>query len=126
MAERTGILRCSLLTAGLCLCFVAPGLADPAQTAIPATMRRLPSVKAHIVQHIPANAEIDVSSCAGGWCYGSWRNLFGYIPARAVEAGPPVAMGPPPFAVAPPVVGPAFGWGGPYAGASWGYGWRRW
>ena len=47
MAERTGILRCALLAAGMCLCFVAPSLADPAQTAIPATMRRLPSAKAH-------------------------------------------------------------------------------
>ncbi len=117
-----------LLVTGMCLGFVAPSLADPAETAIPATMRRLPSVKSRIVQRIPANAEIDVSHCAGGWCYGSWRNLFGYIPARAVAAGPPPDGGFPPVAMAPPpvVVAPAFGWSGPYVGATWGYGWRRW
>ena len=134
MAETTMVLRGALLVAGMCLGFAATSFADPAETAFPATMRKMPNVKARVVQHIPANAEIDVSHCAGGWCYGSWRDRFGYIPARAVAAGPPpeggfppAAMGPPPVAVAPPVVvGSAFGWGGPYVGATWGYGWRRW
>jgi hypothetical protein len=112
----------------MCLGVVTPGLAEPAQTAIPATMHSLPSVKSRVVQHIPANAEIDVSSCAGGWCYGSWRDRFGYVPAGAVAVGPPAGGGFPPVAMAPPpvVVGPAFGWGGPYVGGAWGYGWRRW
>ncbi len=91
-------------------------------------MRAAPSGKARVVQRIPANAEIDLSSCDRGWCYSSWRNLFGYIPADVVVAGGPSGdFGPPPMAVAPPVViAPAFGWGGPYIGGGWGYGWRRW
>lgn len=123
-------MRRTLLAAGVSLSLVAPSLADPAQTLTPATMHKLPSVKSHIVQHIPAAAQIDVSSCAGGWCYGSWRDLFGYIPAGAVAGGPPpveVAPAAPPLVVAPSVVvGPTWGWGGPYVGGGWGYGWRRW
>ena len=91
------------------------------------------------MQSVPANAEIDLQNCTGEWCFASWRNRAGYIPAFAVgEAGapqgfamepapPPVAMGPPPVVVDTPVyVAPAYGWGGPYVGFGWGYGWRRW
>ena len=53
----------------------------------PAAMRRAPSAHSHIVQTIPANAQIDVENCSGGWCYASWRNLFGYVPAFAVAQG---------------------------------------
>jgi hypothetical protein len=128
---RTGILRRFLLAAFAGLGFVWPALADPAVTTAPATMRRAPNPHAHIVQTIPPNAQIDLSNCSGDWCYASWRNLFGYIPAFAVaQAGPPsgaFAPLPPPVVVAAPpvVVGPAWGWGGPCVGASWGYE-RRW
>ncbi len=115
-------MRRSLLAAGLCLGVVAPSFAEPAQTMAPATMHKLPSVRARVVQLIPANAEIDVSSCTAGWCYASWRNLFGYIPADAIVAGAaPLAAAPPPV-----VAAPAWGWDGPYFGVGWGYGWRRW
>ena len=116
--------------AGLSL--VVPAFAEPAVTTAPATMHRAPSEHSRVVQNIPPNAEIDLSHCSGDWCYASWRNLFGYIPAFAVaEAGLPpgaVAPLPPPVVVAPPpvVVAPAFGWGGPYVGVGWGYGWRHW
>jgi hypothetical protein len=74
-------------------------------------MRRAPNAHSHIVQTIPPNAQIDLEHCSGGWCYASWRNLFGYIPAFAVaEAGPPpmVPLPPPIRVTAPPsVVAPA-------------------
>ena len=129
---KDGNLRRSLVAALACLNLAGPSFAEPSQTIAPATMRKMPSANSRVVQHIPADAEIDVSRCGGGWCYGSWRNLFGYIPADAVVAGPPgveapVAMAPPVAVAAPPVVvGPAWGWGGPYVGFGWGYRWRRW
>jgi hypothetical protein len=123
-------MRRLLFAAAACLGFVGPSLAEPGQTEAPTTMRKMPSVRSGVVQRIPADAEIDVSRCGGGWCYASWRNLFGYIPAFTVaEAGPPPMSPPPPPIVvtAPPiVVAPAFGWGGPYVGGGWGYGWRNW
>jgi hypothetical protein len=129
-AMRTGILRRFLLSAGVGLCLIGPALAEPAITTGPAAMRRAPSAHSRIVQTIPGNAQIDVESCSGGWCYASWRNLFGYVPAFAVAQGgpPPMAAPPPPVVVAAPpiVVAPAFGWGGPYVGGGWGYGWRHW
>jgi len=119
-------LRNVLLAAGLSLALAAPALAAPAVTVTPAIMHRAPSVRSHIVQEIPANAQIDLQGCTGGWCYASWRDLFGYIPSEAVAGdAPPVAAGPP-VVVAPSVVAPAWGWGGPYVGFGWGYGWRRW
>jgi uncharacterized protein YraI len=116
-----------LLATGLSLGLAASALADPGMTGAPVTMRAAPTVNSRVVQHIPANAEIDLSSCDRGWCYASWRNLFGYIPADVVAARPPqFAVGPPVVAAPPVVVAPAWGWGGPYVGAGWGYGWRRW
>jgi hypothetical protein len=86
-------------------------------------MHRAPSVHSHIVQEIPANAQIDLQTCAAGWCYASWRNLFGYIPAASVAGEPPPLVARPPVVVAPSVVvGPTWGWGGPYIG----FGWGRW
>ena len=115
--------------------FAAPSFADPAVTAAPATMRAAASGKARVVQQIPANAEIDLSSCDHGWCYSSWRNLVGYIPAEVVLRGPPQATAPgnelplpvvgaPPTSTAPH----AWGWSGPYVGVSGGagYGWSNW
>jgi hypothetical protein len=127
-------LRRSLLAAGLCFVFPAPSFADPAMTGAPAAMRAAPSGRARVVQQIPANAEIDLSSCSHGWCYSSWRNLFGYIPAKAVVRGPPTtAPGnelPPPVVDAQPAyIAPhAWQWGGPYIGvnAGYGYGWSNW
>ena len=60
-------------------------------TGAPVTMHAAASGKSRVVQRIPANAEIDLSKCKHGWCYASWRNLFGYIPADAVVLGPPPA-----------------------------------
>jgi hypothetical protein len=129
-AMRTRTLRRVLLAAGIGLCLVGPALAEPVITVAPAAMRRAPSAHSHIVQTLPANAQIDVENCSGGWCYASWRNLFGYVPAFAVAQGgpPPMVASPPPVIVAaPPIVAaPAFGWGGPYVGGGWGDGWRHW
>jgi hypothetical protein len=106
--------------AAFCAGAAAPCNAGPAITTAPAAMRRAPNAHSHIVQTVPANAQIDLENCSAGWCSASWRNLFGYIPAFAVaEAGPPM--------IAPPVVvAPAFEWGGPYVGGGFGYGWGRW
>jgi hypothetical protein len=126
------ILRRLLLAAGLCVGVAGPCFADPAITTASSAMRHEPGLHSRIVQTIPANAEIDLQNCTGDWCYVSWRNIFGYIPSFAVaQGGPPpgaAAPGPPPVVVAAPpvVVGPVFGWGGPYVGGYWGgYGWRH-
>ncbi len=81
---------------------------------------------------MPANAEVDIQSCARTWCYGSWRCRYGYLPSFVVAQGgpppaPPGAFSPPPpplVVAAPAVVAPApvFHWGGPYVGFSGG-GW---
>ena len=126
-------MRRFLLAAGLCFVFAAPSFADPAMTGAPVTMRAAPSGKARAVQQIPTSAEIDVSKCNRGWCYSSWRNRFGYIPAEAVVEGPPPATLsrnalPPPVVDAQTtiVAPPAPTWSGPYVGFGWGYGWSRW
>ena len=126
-------MRRLLLAAGLCVIFAAPSFADQAMTGAPVTMHATASSKSHVVERIPANAEIDLSKCDHGWCYASWRNLFGYIPADAVVLGPPPATLPgnelpPPVVYALPTYAtpPAWSWGGPYIGGSWGYGWSRW
>jgi hypothetical protein len=121
-------LRRSLFASGLCFIFAAPSFADPAMTGAPGAMRAAPSGKARVVQKIPANAEIDLSSCSHGWCFASWRNLFGYIRADVVVRGPPSAAAgtelPPPVLGAQPaaIPPPAFRWGGPYVGVNGGYG----
>ena len=125
-------MRRLLLAAGLCVGVAGPCFADPAITTASSAMRDEPGLHSRIVQTIPANAEIDLQNCTGDWCYVSWRNIFGYIPSFAVaQGGPPpgaAAPGPPPVVVAAPpvVVGPVFGWGGPYVSGYWGgYGWRH-
>ena len=116
------------LAAALALSLAGTAFAEPAVTGAPTTMRATPSGKAGVVQRIPANAEIDVSSCSHGWCYGSWRNRFGYIPAEAVIASPvSAAVLPPPVVAAPPVaVAPTWRWSGPYVGVGGGFAWRPW
>jgi hypothetical protein len=141
-AERNLILRRLLVAAGLVIGLVGPSFADPAVTTAWSNMRRAPNGHARVVQSVPANAEIDLQTCSGDWCYASWRNRFGWIPTFAVGeadaappavAAPPIVVGAPPVVVdappvvvdAPPVVvGPA--WGGPYVGVGYGWGWRRW
>ena len=119
------ILQRLLLAAGACACLAGPSFAEPAVTTASSNMRRMPNLHSHVVQSVPADAEIDLENCTGDWCYGSWRGISGYLPSFAVAQGspPPVAAAP---AAPPIVVAPAWGWGGPYVGASWGYGWRRW
>ena len=112
-----------------------PAFADPAITVAHSTMRQAASPYSRIVQAVPANAQIDIQSCAGGWCYGSWRGLYGFLPAFAVRGGPPPA--PPPYGFAPPppplvvtapvvVAPPPRSGAHPTWGSAWGYGWRGW
>jgi hypothetical protein len=124
------ILRTPHLAAAFLLA-ASPALAEPVWTNAPSVMRRAPNPAARVVQEIPPSAQIYLKSCRGDWCYASWRNRSGYIPAYAVaEEAPPSDFGAPPVgggAVVvgpPPVAGPGFGWGGPYVGGGWG--WQRW
>jgi uncharacterized protein YraI len=123
-------MRRSILSLSLALAFAAPAFADPARTTAPTIMRAAPTPKARIVQRIPANAEIDMSYCSRDWCYASWRDRFGYLPAAAVAAAPyatgaPGYYGPDYYDYGPPVVvGPWWGWGRPfYYGYGWGHRW---
>ena len=110
----------SVVLATACLGFAESTLAEPADTVSASIMHRTPNAHSRVVQEIPANARIDLSSCSRGWCYASWRDLFGYVPADAVAA----VVAPPPVIVARPVaVAPPWGWGGPYAGVGWGWAW---
>lgn len=113
--------------------FVAPSLASPALTVARSNMRTAANPWSRVVQAVPANAEVDVQSCGGEWCYGSWRGLYGFLPAFAIaERAPPppgvaFAPPPPPFVVTAPAVvapPPVPVWGGPYVGVGWG--WSRW
>ena len=106
--------------------------ADPALTVVPSVMRAAPSVRARPVQEVPANAQIDLTSCSGSWCYSSWRNVFGYLPVNSIEVlpdapPPPAVVVPAPPVIAPPVVVAPWGWGPGYGYRyGYGYGWRRW
>ena len=113
-------MRVFLTALGSCALFAASAAADPATTGAAASMRAAPSAKARVVQRVPANAEIDLSQCSGGWCYTSWRDRFGYLPAAAI-AGPPYPSAP------PPPYGPYGGWSNAAVGPFYfGYGWSRW
>jgi hypothetical protein len=129
-----------LIAAGILGALAGPSFADPAITSASSNMRKAANPYARIVQGVPANAQIDIRSCHGDWCYGSWRGLHGFLPSFAVArggpgpaapAGPPVAFAPPPppLVVTAPVVfapQPAYRWGGPYVGGGFGYGGNRW
>ena len=113
-------MRALLCALGFSAVFAASAAADPAVTGAEAAMRQAPSATARIVQRAPANAEIDLSQCSGAWCYASWRNRFGYLPATVI-AGAPY----PPAAA--PADGPYGSWSGAAVGPfSYGYGWYRW
>ncbi len=121
-------MRRLLLAAGLLCVLVGPALADPAITVSPSNMRRAANPYSPVVQPVPANAQVEIQSCRGGWCYGSWRGLYGFLPSFAVAQGGPPPPGfappPPPLAVTAPVVvapAPVYHWGGPYVGFGWGY-----
>jgi len=97
-----------------------PAQASPAMTSGPTTMYEQPSRRSHVIQVIPANAQIDVEGCGRYWCNASWRDISGFVSVNAVEAGGPLlhsAAPPPPVVFGPPVVVAPFGFG--Y------YGWRR-
>jgi uncharacterized protein YraI len=109
----------------LALGFATSALAAPALTLASAAMRAEPNSRAPIVQMVPPNAQIDVNSCRGPWCYVSWREVFGYMPQRAIDARPyhgalpaePTYGGPAPVVLAPTF---GFGWG---FGHGWGHRW---
>jgi hypothetical protein len=92
--------------------------ASPAMTAHRTSMRAAPSSRAHIVQRIPAHAQIDISDCGEYWCSASWRNLDGYVRVEAIAAN----TGPLAPAAAPPPYGYGYGYGGPYYGSGPYYG----
>jgi uncharacterized protein YraI len=104
---------------GLALC--GPALATPAMTTAPTVMRDAPRPHAHVVQSIPARAQIDIGGCGKLWCSASWRDISGFVSARAVStAGGPAplyAEAPGPVVVGTPVVVAPY-WG-------WGWGWGR-
>ena len=97
--------------------------ASPAQTFRDVAMFQGPSSHSPVVQSIPANAQIDVQSCGRTWCYGSWREIPGFVLAKALVFGgggapygdvappPPYADAPPP----PPVGVQPWGWAGGYS-----------
>jgi hypothetical protein len=117
----------------MALAFAGPSFASPAMTGAPVTMHAAPNGKSRVVQRIPANAEIDLSTCGRGWCQASWRHLSGYIPAEIVVLGPPPATlprneMPPPAVYALPtyVAPPAWRWTGAYVGGNFGFGSGGW
>jgi uncharacterized protein YraI len=108
---------------GVALALCGPAAATPGMTTSPTVMRDAPRSHAHVVQSIPANAQIDIGGCGKYWCSASWRDLSGFVATRAVSTagGPPLyanAIPPGPAYVGPPpvVVAPYYGWG---------WGWRR-
>ena len=114
------MMRALLFALGFSAIFAASAAADPAVTSATAIMREAPSATAQIVQRVPANAEVDISHCSGAWCYASWRDRFGYLPATAI-AGPAYPPAP------PPAYAPYGAWSGGAVGPfSYGYGWYRW
>ncbi len=115
-------MRRGLVALAVCLA-PAAALASPAQTVRPMTMFQGPSSHSAIVQSIPPNAQIDVQSCGKTWCYGSWRQMPGFVLARglAFNGGPaPYTDAPPPaYGYAPPPPPPVeyrpWGWAGGYS-----------
>ena len=131
-------MRRLLLTAGLLGAFIGPSFADPAITVASSYMRKAANPYSRVVQAVPANAQVDIQSCGGDWCYGSWRGRYGFMPSFAVAQGGPTAVAPAPTVVyaappppvvvtAPVVVGGTWGWGWghPYGWGGYGY-WHRW
>jgi len=120
------------MSLAIALIAATPAFAEPAMTETPSVMRRAPLAAAHAVQRVPAHAQIDLGSCAAGWCEASWRDRAGYLPARAISGPPadfsttsPVVAGGRSVGIgAPPVEGGGVTWSGPYVGANWG--WQRW
>ena len=120
---------------GVCVvgALAGPALAELAMTGAPVAMRAGPGGKFRVVQHIPASAEIELSTCRHGWCEASWRHIPGYVPADAVVLGPPPATlpgneMPPPFVNVQPtyVTPPAWRWSGAYVGGNLGFGSGGW
>src|SRR5580658_10664235 len=103
-----------LLTAfGFGLVFSGSALANPAMTTTDTEMLESPKAHAHVVQAIPAHAQVDVENCGPVWCSASWRNIPGFVRANAVVPGgvglrPAYRPPPPPF----------------FRPFGWGYGWH--
>ena len=123
-----------LLAAGFVGVFAGPAVADQAITSASSIMRKAANPRSHIVQSVPAGAEVDIQSCGRSWCYGSWRGRSGYLPSVAVAQGGPSPGAaapapsaffppPPPLAVTAPVIvapAPVYHWGGAYFGVGGG------
>ncbi len=110
-------MRSLILALALGTLAASAAAANPAMTNAPTPMRAAPSRHAHVVQDIPARAQIDISDCGDRWCSASWRDISGYVAVEAITANdaPLERLGPP----GPPVVV------APYFGYGWGYGWHR-
>ena len=72
---------------GFALVFSGSGLANPAMTTTDTEMLESPKPHAHVVQAIPAHAQVDVEGCGPVWCSASWRNIPGYVRASSVLPG---------------------------------------
>jgi uncharacterized protein YraI len=112
-----------------CSLIAGAAVAHPAMTTYDTTMRAAPSGKAHVVQQIPARAQIDVRDCGDSWCAASWRDIDGFVRVDAVGPNEGALVEPRPYYGGPYYGGPYFGgpyFGGPvFVGPVFGYGYYR-
>ncbi len=104
-------------------------VAEPAMTKVPTNMLSGPGPKNPVVQHIPADAAVDLLNCERFWCEISWRHIFGFVPQKSLDIGAvpegapvyeppryqPPRYQPAPVYVYPPPPPPPV-WGGVYIG----------
>ena len=90
----------------------AAAVAHPAMTGDDTEMRAAPSGHAHVVQEIPAHAQIDVTECGERWCAASWRDMDGFVRVEAIAPNDAPLHAPrPQYYGGPVVVAPVFGFG---------------
>ncbi len=97
-------------------------VAEPAMTKVPTNMLSGPGPKNSVVQHVPADAAVDLLNCERFWCEISWRHVFGFVPQKSLDIGAvpegapvyePPRYQPAPVYVYPPPPPPPV-WGGVY------------
>ena len=66
-----------VVLAALCLT-VAQAIASTCYTLERTALRSGPSNKHKLIAHIPADAEVVMSACEGGWCKVRWNGKSGY------------------------------------------------